>query len=127
MSIRLGLREMLINAIEHGNLEISFDEKTAQMDSGDYLLFIQKRQEHHTYSGRKITVEFSLDGERAIYKIADEGKGFDHGNFIKEKKENESEMLAHGRGISMAMNIFDEVRYNKKGNQVLLVKKLFNS
>jgi PAS domain-containing protein len=127
MSIRLGLREMLINAIEHGNLEITFEEKTAQMENGDYLLFIQKRQENSLYAGRKITVEFSLNGNKAVYKIADEGKGFDHENFIKKKQENISEDLAHGRGISMALNIFDEVRYNKKGNQVLLVKNLPNS
>jgi anti-sigma regulatory factor (Ser/Thr protein kinase)/PAS domain-containing protein len=125
MSIRLGLREILINAIEHGNLEITFEEKTSQMDSGDYLLFIQKRQEQSKYAGRKITVEFMLDGNRAVYKIADEGKGFDHKSFIKKKQESMNEELAHGRGISMALNIFDEVKYNKKGNQVLLVKKLF--
>ncbi len=124
MSIRLGLREMLINAIEHGNLEITFEEKSAQMDRGDYLLFIQKRQEQKSYTGRKITVEFSLDGNTAVYKIADEGRGFDHKNFIKKKKKDNSEDLAHGRGISMALNIFDEVHYNKKGNQVQLVKKL---
>ncbi len=124
MSIRLGLREMLINAIEHGNLEITFEEKSLQIESGDYLLFIKKRQENSSYIGRKITVEFSLDGNSAVYKIADEGKGFDHKNFIRKKKENKSEDLAHGRGISMVLNIFDEVRYNKKGNQVLLVKKL---
>ncbi len=124
MSIRLGLREMLINAIEHGNLEITFEEKSKQMDSGDYLLFIQKRQEQKSYIGRKITVEFSLDNSSAVYKIADEGKGFDHKNFIKKKKKEISGDLAHGRGISMALNIFDEVHYNKKGNQVLLVKKL---
>ena len=33
-------------------------------------------------------------------------------------------MLAHGRGISMAKNIFDSVRYNRKGNQVRLIKKI---
>jgi anti-sigma regulatory factor (Ser/Thr protein kinase) len=32
--------------------------------------------------------------------------------------------LAHGRGIAMVRNIFDEVRYNFRGNQVLLVKYL---
>ena len=124
MSIRLGLREMLINAIEHGNLEITFEEKSAQMENGDYLVFIKKRQENRSYLGRKITVEFSLDGNSAVYKIIDEGKGFDHKNYIRKKKQNKSENLAHGRGISIALNIFDEVRYNKKGNQVLLVKKL---
>jgi two-component system, sensor histidine kinase LadS len=127
IAIRLGLREILINAIEHGNLEISFDEKSRQIEQGDYLQFIQKRQQNSSYTGRKITVEFALDGNRVVYKIADEGKGFDHVNFIKKKKENTSELLAHGRGISLALNIFDEVKYNKKGNQVLLVKNLLSA
>jgi hypothetical protein len=32
-------------------------------------------------------------------------------------------LLAHGRGLSMAKNTSDEIQFNKKGNQALLIKK----
>jgi anti-sigma regulatory factor (Ser/Thr protein kinase) len=32
-------------------------------------------------------------------------------------------MLSHGRGIAMARSVFDEIRYNTTGNQVLLIKR----
>ena len=35
-SIAIGLTEILINAIEHGNLEVSYKEKTTLLDSGKY-------------------------------------------------------------------------------------------
>ncbi|MBN1531861.1 MAG: ATP-binding protein [Spirochaetes bacterium] len=122
--LRIGLREMIINAIEHGNLNISFDEKTeATMDDG-YLDFISRRREDPRYRNRTITVEYSLTAERVVYSIMDEGEGFDHRKVMMGLRERANgEMLAHGRGITMAANLFDEIRFNRRGNQVLLTKR----
>jgi len=122
--LRIGVREMIINAIEHGNLNISFDEKSTETMSGNYMEFIAARQQEPEHREKKVHIEFSLTPERAMYKITDMGEGFDHAEVIKKIKDKaNSEMLAHGRGITMAMNLFDEVMYNQKGNQVLLIKK----
>ncbi len=46
------------------------------------------------------------------------GTGLDHAKMIENiKKKVNSEMLAHGRGITMALNIFDQITYNNKGNR----------
>lgn len=122
--LRIGLREMIINAIEHGNLAVSFEEKSIETMSDNYMEFISARQKDPEYQGRKVGIEFSLNPDRVAYKITDMGTGFDHAKMIENiKKKVNSEMLAHGRGITMALNIFDQITYNNKGNQVLLVKR----
>jgi anti-sigma regulatory factor (Ser/Thr protein kinase) len=121
--IRIGLREIIINAIEHGNLNITFEEKSEATMQGNYLEFIFSRQQDPLYRDKRVTIEFLLNAERVAYKIADEGNGFDYKAVIQDagSRANE-EMLAHGRGLTMAYNIFDEVTFNRRGNEVLLVK-----
>lgn len=123
--LRMGLREIIINSIEHGNLNITFDEKSRETMSENYLEFVARRQNDPRYRDRRVGIEYSINAERAIFKITDDGDGFDHGKMISEAAKIAGDgMLAHGRGIIMALSIFDEVRYNRKGNQVLLVKYL---
>ncbi len=122
-NLRLGLREIIFNAIEHGNLNISFKEKTEATMKSDYIQYIHHRQKDDRYRAKKVYIEFSLTPERVQYKVTDEGNGFDYREmmeFIKNKADMES--LAHGRGLTMAFTIFDEVIFNKRGNQVLLTK-----
>jgi two-component system, sensor histidine kinase LadS len=121
--LRIGLREIIINAVEHGNLDISFEEKTKLMESKKYFEFIAERQQDPKYKNRHIKIEYSIDSQKAVYQVTDEGDGFNHEKIIKDEsvKVNE-EMLAHGRGITMAKNYFDEIFYNNKGNQATLIK-----
>ena len=119
--LRLALREIIINAIEHGNLNITFEEKSKSMIDGTYLNLLNERRNNPHYKNKKVLIEYLIHEGKAVYKIEDEGDGFDHENTIANslKAANEG-ALAHGRGIALANDIFEEVRYNKKGNQVLL-------
>lgn len=124
-AIRTCLREVLINAIEHGNLGISFDEKTEAMRAGNYMEFIQKRQREAFYGARAIKVAYSLNFKRIGFEIEDEGDGFDFKKILNldgEKLNEES--YTHGRGIMMTRKVFDVVKFNEKGNKVLLIKYL---
>jgi anti-sigma regulatory factor (Ser/Thr protein kinase)/PAS domain-containing protein len=120
--LRIALREIIVNAIEHGNLNISFKEKTEAMLADEYFKLIQERQTDERYRDRRVTVDYSFDSQKVAYRITDDGDGFDHvtviGMSINDINNN---MLHHGRGIMMTREIFDRVEYNKKGNQVLLV------
>jgi hypothetical protein len=123
IGIRTSLREIIINAIEHGNLNISFEEKTESMLEGNYLQFIQTRQNDPRYKDKKIHIEYVIDSKKVAYRITDEGKGFDHKKIFTTKVENlNKENIQHGRGIMMTRDVFDIVEYNEKGNQVSLVK-----
>ncbi len=123
--VRIGLREIIINSIEHGNLNISFEEKTEAILNDRYFEFINERQTHPEYRDKRVKIEYLISASKAIYKISDQGKGFNHRKFLAAVSEDPADlMMAHGRGINMAKSIFDEVRFNSKGNQVLLVKHL---
>ncbi len=122
--IRLAIREMLINAIEHGNLAITFHEKTRELENDTYFTYLNQRQKDPRFSGRTVEVLYSADSDKISYTITDEGKGFDHQIYLEEHADVNAELLTHGRGIALAKNIFDEIRYNDGGNSVTLVKWL---
>lgn len=122
--IRMAIREIIINAIEHGNLEITFEEKTRELDNDNYFTYLKERQNNPEYSTRKVHVNYSVDEEKVEYIVVDEGKGFNYLQYIGTEDEVNEAMLTHGRGISLARNIFDEVRYNEAGNAVSLIKWL---
>lgn len=121
--IRTSVREIIINAIEHGNLNIGFDEKSQALVEGNYLEFLQKRQEDPRYSRKVIKIEYVLTEEYVAYRITDEGKGFDHKQILSRSLESLNEAHEqHGRGIHMTKSVFDRVEYNDSGNQVRLIK-----
>ncbi len=123
-TLRLGLREMLINSIEHGSLEVGFEAKTDEATRSDYLEFLLARQKQAPYAGRKVIVEYNITPSHAAFRISDEGQGFDHKRMRQNALQGENNLeLAHGRGIKMTLRIFDKVRYNTRGNRVTLFKR----
>ena len=125
--IKLCIMELLVNAMEHGNLDISFDEKSEALESNEYYKLLYNRQQNPNYKNKRIIVEFSLNSEKVEIRITDEGKGFDHKRQMsKVEKEGPNLKLAHGRGIQMAKSFFHTFEYNEMGNSVYLVRN-FNS
>ncbi len=124
--LRIGLREIIINSIEHGNLNISFEDKTAAMLSDNYFEIINERRNLPEHRDKRVRIEFLISPTKAVYKITDQGRGFNHRKFMAGISDEYDATLSHGRGITMVTNIFDEVRYNLRGNQVLLVKYFNN-
>ncbi len=122
-SVKTGLLEVIINAIEHGNLDIKFSEKSGAMAGRSYLEFMRDRQKDPLYRGKKVVIEYSLSSTMAAYRITDEGKGFDHRSVMAMSLDTiNQELLTHGRGLLIARKSFDVMSFNEKGNQVLLVK-----
>ncbi|MEK6793715.1 MAG: ATP-binding protein [Spirochaetota bacterium] len=123
--IRLALREMMINAMEHGNLNITFDEKTEAQMNDRYVEFICERKDDERYSARRVTVRYDVNPMAITFVIRDEGVGFDWKKRLAVSAEKENEAgLSHGRGIRMANDVFSEIRYNESGNQVTLIRRL---
>lgn len=121
--IKISLMEIIINAIEHGNLDIQFSEKSNAVAGHSYLQFVRERQKDPRYADKKITIEYSLTAAQVAYRISDEGKGFDHRSVMNLSPDNiNKELLTHGRGLILARNAFDVVSFNDTGNQVLLIK-----
>ncbi len=119
LELRMGVREMLMNAIEHGNLAISSEEKQRAVEDDKFFELLAERQRDPRYRDRHVEIIYSLKKNRAAYLIKDQGEGFDP----QQAERPESEQRYHGRGIVMTRTVFDVVRYNHPGNAVLLVKR----
>ena len=74
--IRLGLREMIVNAIEHGNLGITFEEKTNALSTSSFTELVKTRQSDPKNINKKVFISFYLDEKKVVFKIRDQGKGF---------------------------------------------------
>jgi serine/threonine-protein kinase RsbW len=97
--IGLAIREILINAMKHGN---RFDP------------------------GKKVGFEMSLDGQDLIMDVTDQGAGFDI-ETVPDPLRAENLERKSGRGIAMARKIMDEISVTANspcGSHVRMVKRL---
>lgn len=113
--------EMIMNAYEHGNLNISHDYKKELITKGDFDNECKKRELE--YKQRYITVNYLLtpnkEGKDLIFDIADEGEGFDTNKFKKLIFDTTS---VNGRGFKIAKKMVDAIYYSAQGNHVILHK-----
>lgn len=115
-----GLAELIINAVEHGNLGISYEEKTEMIERGVWRTEINKRVQLPEHREKKVQVMFRRNEDGLYVKVIDEGPGFDWRRYLEIDPARASHN--HGRGIAQAKAIsFDEIRYNTAGNQVTAV------
>ncbi len=111
------ISELLSNAVEHGNLGISYDEKTPLIESGKLQEEIQRRLESPKFKDRFVKVYVKKNGEKFTVMIEDEGEGFD---FEKYLKFDDSRIFDnHGRGIAISASYLD-MKYLDKGNKVMV-------
>ncbi len=119
----LGLQELLLNAIEHGNLNINFEEKSRALESARLQELVRTRQQDARYRDRSITVEYALGPQGVEYILEDEGEGFDHRHMLTRNiRDQEEAIQLHGRGLKLAQMAFDRIEYNEKGNRVSMIK-----
>lgn len=123
VDLKLCLKELLVNSVEHGNLGITFEEKSESLLNDEYFEMLINRQKDPKNRNKKILVEYSLLPSHVEFRITDAGEGFDHKKMLsKSKDDTDLVRLGHGRGILMAKSFFDKIEFNEKGNSVFLVK-----
>lgn len=118
-----GLNEIILNAIEHGNLQITFDEKTILQEANRWEDEIAYRQALPENARKFVEVIFERSCDQIKMTVTDQGLGFDWREYLEIKAER---MLgSHGRGIPMAKSLsFDHLEFLGTGNQVLCVVNL---
>lgn len=123
LGVHLGLVEILTNAIEHGNLEITFDEKKEALegDNEEWTNLINSRLNDPSMKDRQAEIHFLMTQEFCEWTVTDMGKGFDWRN-LPDQSDPEVLLAANGRGIMLASMQFDELQYNEAGNQVRIKK-----
>jgi CheY-like chemotaxis protein/anti-sigma regulatory factor (Ser/Thr protein kinase) len=116
--LKLALTELLLNAVEHGNCEITYDDKTEWMNTNfDIYELVKERMQTPDIASRKVHLTFSLSSQQGVFTITDEGKGFDWRN-LKDPSSEENLLMLHGRGIMMTRAVVSNLTFNEKGNEV---------
>lgn len=116
--LKMALGEIVLNAIEHGNLGISMEEKAKAVKKGTFEDLIKQRKKNPKYAQRVVTIHVRMETNTLEYHIIDEGDGFDH---QKEFDPDPHRHIGSGLGVQIAKTFFHEVRYEGNGNRVRLI------
>ena len=113
-----GYSELLINAVEHGNLGISYAEKSRLLSEGRWLEEVEARLKHTNYSSRLVDVSLEKTDTACRVTITDQGGGFDWLTYVEFSPERAFDL--NGRGIAMSKALsFDSLEYVGNGNCVI--------
>jgi CheY-like chemotaxis protein len=123
--VGVALKEALLNACYHGNLEIGFEEgspEAAHLPPDVVREMIDQRRKTPPHRDRTIRVEWDIQHDEARFSISDQGPGFD-----VETELAASQVDVQGnrcqRGLVLMRTFMDEVVFNATGNQITLVKR----
>lgn len=118
MSTVIGLTEILVNAVEHGNLGITYEEKSQLNAAGQWETEVTRRLSLPENAGKHVEVQMTRENGCVRFTIRDEGRGFDWQRFIDIDPARAFDN--HGRGIVIARTLsFDSLEYHGCGNEVV--------
>jgi CheY-like chemotaxis protein/anti-sigma regulatory factor (Ser/Thr protein kinase) len=120
LRVGIAVEEALLNALYHGNLEVSSELK--EQDPNLFEETARKRCLEEPYRNRRIFVDALVTREFARFTIRDEGPGFNPSSLPNPCDPQNLEKPS-GRGILLMRSFMDEVTFNATGTQVTLVKR----
>ncbi len=120
LTIWLGVEEALLNALEHGNLELKSSWKDELLGGVEFSKFEEVRKERLAdpfFGERKIKMEIEMKNGQLQITIEDEGPGFENRGPGLDASHD-----VYGRGLSIIDNIMDSMEFNEKGNRIVMRK-----
>ena len=124
LQMGIALKEALLNALFHGNLEISKAEIEAVSDhllAENEVSLVDQRRSDPRFRDRRIRVRVRITKKEAMFIVRDDGPGFDVNAIVRRK--DQSPELEQQRGLSLIQAFMDEVRFNEKGNEITMIKR----
>jgi len=116
--VSVGLFELILNAIEHGNLGIGYAEKSNLTINSALQQEIERRLNLPENLSKYVTVTVKRYKGQLQFSIKDCGNGFDYSSYL-DFSANRS-MDHHGRGIMIANQLsFDHMEYKDNGSKVI--------
>lgn len=121
-TIILAVEEAMINAIDHGNLELQSEYQNGILQNLDeYKTLRKQRLKNNLYKNRQIIMELEMNPDYFKCTITDEGKGFNWRELPKNDLEKYIKK-GFGKGAFLIHTFMDRVEFNAKGNQIKLIK-----
>lgn len=120
LHLRGTLQELLLNAVEHGSLDISYHGKREAIAQNRFSELVRERLVQSRLTPRSVTIHVHCDqlAHTLDYTIADEGRGFDWRGVLSRAHIPCDAEDASGRGIFLARSFFPSLRFNDQGNAV---------
>ncbi|MBX3443621.1 MAG: ATP-binding protein [Planctomyces sp.] len=118
--VQIALEEALLNAVVHGNLEVC--SRLREFEDGRFEEQIACRLREARFARRRVRIRMQGNEHEVRWTIRDEGPGFDVGR-LPDPRCADRIGLASGRGVLLMRSFMDEVTYNARGNEVVLVKR----
>ncbi|MBP2298382.1 response regulator [Azospirillum picis] len=113
-----GLSELLVNAVEHGNLGIGFEAKERLKANGMLGREIEMRLDSIHHRDKYATLHVERCDGRIAFTVTDMGQGFDFDRYMTVDAFQST--ATHGRGIALARSVsFDRLSYLGPGNRVV--------
>lgn len=118
--IELVLAELMLNAVEHGNLEIGGELKSELVQAGTLEQEVGRRAEDPRYRDRRAWLKIEQDGDGSLrFVVGDQGCGFDW-----RKLPEMSMTRPSGRGLRIASTLAPHgLEFNPDGNVILVKAK----
>jgi anti-sigma regulatory factor (Ser/Thr protein kinase) len=116
----VALEEALLNAYSHGNMEVS--SKLREDSYQEFADLAKLRSTESPYKERRIWVSVRFSAAEAVFKVRDDGPGFDISK-LPDPTDPLYLERPHGRGLLLMRTFLDDVRYNDRGNEVTLIKR----
>mgnify|MGYP001197833795 CR=1 FL=1 len=116
--VRIGVQELITNAIEHGVAGLGSKRKYELRNLGTdhYKDYLEQRLKEST--NKKVDVKYEKNEMSVKLTISDYGQGFDWKDVLaNEKIGNQKD----GLGVLVSYTLFDELNYNDIGNTVTAV------
>jgi CheY-like chemotaxis protein/anti-sigma regulatory factor (Ser/Thr protein kinase) len=118
--VAVALREAIVNAMDHGNLEL--DSELRQDDERVYHRLGDERRQQSPYRERRVRIDVGVTRSEATFTIRDEGSGFDPST-LPDPTDPANLCRIGGRGVVLIRTMMDEVHFNATGNEITLVKR----
>lgn len=118
-TLAMGLSELLVNGVEHGNLGIDFAEKSRLREADIWEQEVDRRLALPENCKKAVYLKVTREEDRWIFKITDDGPGFDWRRFLDFDPERA--FAPNGRGIALSRQIsFSSLTYIPPGNMVIV-------
>lgn len=115
--VAMGLLELFINAVEHGNLGLGYELKGQLQAENRWQEEIERRLADPVYAQRYVQIRVNRSADVLQVEVEDQGEGFDWRDYLEMSAERAAH--SHGRGIALAKAIsFDTLEYLGRGNCV---------
>ena len=120
MRIAVALNEALVNAIFHGNLELT--SQLLEEDETAFAQLAERRPREGAFAGRRVYLTARETRSEVTYVIRDEGAGVDPTS-LPDPTDPHNLDRRTGRGLFLIRTFMDEVHHNATGNELTMVKR----